>query len=480
MIDTFALSPHATWRCRHSGACCSSNWPIDIDTTRRDRIAQAVRDGAIAIPVDAAPFDAPEESGDEADMPGALRAGADTPSTQATDARHRPCAGAAARNAARAAGGDVHPIILGRTAHGECVFHDSAARRCRVHGALGHEALPLACRQFPRVCLIDARGVRVSLSHYCPSAAARLFADDVPLTIVRAPESFPAGAEYDGLDARDAFPPLLRQGVLMDWDTVDALEQLGVACFAAETESPEAALDRFAAVCEALRGWRASDGPMVDRLRAIAADFPASGGARSASYEQHAALLDWSEILKRDAEVRAADPSAHDDTFSPATASEEQQPDSRNTAAERLASAYLTHVAPVWSELTRPVCRYLAARLFGSWSWYQGQGLRSLVRSLDAALSVLRIEAARQASDSGSMVNGDATVDGDTVVGGGEAPREGRLLTRNQLREAIRRTDLRLLHLASRDALAARWSAAEHDEGSARRGIPREQKGQGS
>jgi Fe-S-cluster containining protein len=433
VIDIFALGPHAAWRCRHSGACCTSNWPIDIDAPRRDRLAAAVRDGAIALPPGAAPFETHDEETDAASV---------VPSN--ASARQPRIDGATEGGGA---GSGAHPIILGRTPHGACVFHDGEARRCRVHGALGHAALPLACRQFPRVCLTDPRGVRVSLSHYCPSAAARLFDEALPLTIVRAPDAFPAGGEYDGLDARDAFPPLLRPGVLMDWETVDALEQLGVALFAAETASPRAALDRFAAICEALRGWRAADGPMAGRLRAIAADTagaagaaepadaagaagsPASGGVMSASYEEQAALLDWPEILKRDAEVRASDPAPHDDTFGPAAASEEM----------RIRSAYLSRVAPVWGTFTRPVCRYLAARLFGGWCWYQGQGLRSLVRSLDAALSVLQIEAARQMGDDGSM------------------------LDREQLREAIRQTDLRLLHLASPDALAARWSDAEQD-----------------
>lgn len=449
MIDTFALSPHATWRCRHSGACCTSNWPIDIDAPRRDRIAAAVRDGSIAMSADAAPFE--------------------TQAGETDPASARPTR----IDGVTEAGGTivVQPIILARTSVGACVFHDGDARRCRVQGALGHDALPLACRQFPRVVLIDARGVRVSLSHYCPSAVARLFDDETPLAIVRSPASFPAGGEYDGLDARDAFPPLLRPGVLMDWDTVDALEQLGVALFAAETASPQAALDRFAAVCEALRGWRAADGPMVDRLRAIAADALASGGAIPASNEEQAARLDWPEILKRDAEVRDSDPASHHDAHDAISMSV-----SAAAAADegRIESAYLAHAAPVWGTFTRPVCRYLAARLFGSWSWYQGQGLRSLVRSLDAALSVLRIEAARQTSNSGTMLNRDGGLDRD-----GRLDRN-RVLNRDQLREAIRQTDLRLLHLASRDALAARWSAAEHDERSAGRTRPRGQKGSGS
>ena len=64
------------------------------------------------------------------------------------------------------------PTLLA-TAHGRCVFHDPAGR-CAIHSALGHDALPLACRQFPRVSVTDPRGVSVTLSHYCPTAAALL------------------------------------------------------------------------------------------------------------------------------------------------------------------------------------------------------------------------------------------------------------------------------------------------------------------
>ena len=43
-----------------------------------------------------------------------------------------------------------------------CVLHDSTARRCELQHALGHAALPLACRQFPRITVHDpARGRRV-------------------------------------------------------------------------------------------------------------------------------------------------------------------------------------------------------------------------------------------------------------------------------------------------------------------------------
>ena len=87
-----------------------------------------------------------------------------------------------------------------RLADDACVFHvprqstprrPRAARHCAVHATLGHDALPASCQHFPRVCLVDARGVRVALSHFCPTAAAMLVDDARPVTIVRGPPAVP-------------------------------------------------------------------------------------------------------------------------------------------------------------------------------------------------------------------------------------------------------------------------------------------------
>ena len=87
------------------------------------------------------------------------------------------------------------PALLGVQDH-VCVFFDAEhGRLCAVQRALGHDALPLACRQFPRVSLRDPRGVSVTLSHYCPTAAS-LLGSPRPVTIVRDAPAFPEGAEY--------------------------------------------------------------------------------------------------------------------------------------------------------------------------------------------------------------------------------------------------------------------------------------------
>src|SRR5437762_14372552 len=94
------------------------------------------------------------------------------------------------------------PALLA-VSSGACVFFDRTSPRCRIQHALGHDALPLACRQFPRVAVHDPRGVSITLSHYCPTSAAMLDTID-PVQIVSGAPAFPAAGAYEGLDAREA------------------------------------------------------------------------------------------------------------------------------------------------------------------------------------------------------------------------------------------------------------------------------------
>ncbi len=135
--SVFCLSVHAAWRCRHSGACCSSGWaiPVEAPLHRRLRTASA---GAFAAGI---------ESRDDLPPPltGMLRTRDD----------------------------------------GSCVFFDRTSRLCDIHRQKGHDWLPASCQQFPRVSLLDPRGTFVTLSHYCPSAVDLLFADDdAPIEVV--------------------------------------------------------------------------------------------------------------------------------------------------------------------------------------------------------------------------------------------------------------------------------------------------------
>src|SRR4029079_19557488 len=42
-----SLDFHAAYRCRHSGACCTSNWPIPVEADRAARIRGAIATGAL-------------------------------------------------------------------------------------------------------------------------------------------------------------------------------------------------------------------------------------------------------------------------------------------------------------------------------------------------------------------------------------------------------------------------------------------------
>ena len=86
--------------------------------------------------------------------------------------------------------------------NGHCVFFEAGRPGCAIH-----EIKPAACVHFPYVCLIDQRGVRVTLSHYCPTAASLLFEHEGEIAIVEGPSPVPEGHVLEGLDARDSLPP---------------------------------------------------------------------------------------------------------------------------------------------------------------------------------------------------------------------------------------------------------------------------------
>jgi len=91
----------------------------------------------------------------------------------------------------------------------------------------------------------------------------------------------------------------------------------------------------------------------------------------------------------------------------------------------------------VWRKWSPALKRYLAAKAFASWTAYQGHGFLTIVRGLDAALALVRIDAARQCRDSRRALDADL------------------------LREAFRYADFVLNHLAAGDELAERWSKVE-------------------
>jgi Fe-S-cluster containining protein len=301
------LSVHATYGCRHTGACCTSNWPIPVERDRFARIEAAVASGVLAASAE-------------------VRRWRATPDGE---------------------------LLLPLAPEG-CTFYDVSGRRCTVHRALGHDALPLACRQFPRVTVREPRGVSVTLSHYCPTAAS-LLDDPAPVSITDAPAAFPADGEYEGLDACE-MPPLLRPEMAMDWDSWWEFEWRAVDLIAHEASTTRA-LRRLHRIIETIRPWRPDDEPLIERV--------------------HAAFTVGPE--------------------GPVDREEREEP----TA----------------------IRNYVSAHAFANWTAHLGLGLRTWLRSLEAAHDLARSVGVRQA-------------------------------------------DLRLRHLSDPKRLAEAWSAAEHSTSS--------------
>lgn len=98
---------------------------------------------------------------------------------------------------------------------------------------------------------------------------------------------------------------------------------------------------------------------------------------------------------------------------------------------DHLEETWWSLVAPVWPHFDEVLANYAAAKLFASWSLYLGDGVEAAARSARIASAVLRIECARQCRIF------------------------RRPLDRQLLIEAIRQSDLLLVHYADPALLAA-------------------------
>jgi Fe-S-cluster containining protein len=305
---------------------------------------------------------------------------------------------------------DEAAAMLERTEGGACVFLDPASRLCIVHRDLGEPALPATCRHFPRVAVRDVRGTFITLSHYCPTAAGMLFRDDVPVSVVPAPLAFPPG-DYDGLVVEpDELPPLLTPATLTDPDGYTAWELHMVARCADVDRRPESVLATLVRDAAMLGRWRPGGEPLA---RAVTGLPP--------SFEDAAAHAALDASLRFHADAMAAVP----DDLRP-------EPDEAG-----LEEAFAGWVAPAWRAFHAPMNRYLAAKAFASWTAYQGRGVATIVRGVEAALALVRVEAARRCRDA------------------------RRPLDRELLLEAFRRADFTLNHLATGEELAEGWASAE-------------------
>jgi hypothetical protein len=300
--------------------------------------------------------------------------------------------------------------MVSRTASGDCVFYHRPSGLCVVHRDLGEAQLPATCRHFPRLAVRDSRGTFLSLTHYCPTAAGMLFRDEVPIAVVENPAAFPP-ADYEGLTiGADDWPPLLHPGMLMDPEAYSAWERHMVARCAVESLSPEAVLTTLQRDARELRGYVPGNGSLAQAVAALPRDVLEAPAH---------ATLDVS--LDMHAESMAAVP----DDLRP-------DPD-----IEGLRDVYVGAVRPLWPAWHAPLKRYLAAKAFASWTAYQGRGVLTIVRGLEAALALVRVEAARQCRDAGAALDGEL------------------------LKGAIRQADFILNHLAVGEELAEAWSKVE-------------------
>lgn len=303
--------------------------------------------------------------------------------------------------------------IFQRTDDGRCVFFERGPNLCIVHRDLGETALAATCKHFPRLSIDDARGTSVALSHFCPTAAGMLFRDDVPVEIVEAPPAFPAG-DYDGLRVgADDLPPLLTPTMLMDAEGYEAWERHMVARCAQTHLAPESVLATLARDAGLLRRWTPGGIALSSAVGHLPADVVPGESPE---------VLDASLALH--AEVLGAVP-------------EEWRP---MADTDGLREAYDRFVRPRWSDFSPPLNRYLAAKAFATWTAYQGQGVATIVRGIEAALALVRVEASRKCRDQGQGL--DAAL----------------------LLEAFREADFVLNHLAVGEDLALGWSVVERHQ----------------
>ncbi len=346
------LRAHGAYACRHSGACCTSGWTIPVEARLHRRVTKALGSGRLTA---------------HAHPP--LVAGGTLP------------AGCAS--------------ILG-SHEGRCAFHDPVAHRCELHAILGPRGKPSACQQFPFVTVRDPRGTFVSLSHYCPSAAA-LLDDDGALAL----QAMPAAAgTFEGLDVRTSLPPAVDAARLLDWDALHAWEAAGLTVLSAAGD-PDVALADLRACHAHLARWRPGRGTQAAW---IASWTPAAADRRCAPVAP-----------QLDALIRDAAP---------------ERPGGRQPTP---AAAWTPAVAEGWAPLRPMACRYLAARFVACWPLHCGHGLTTQLAYLEALLAVLRTEFARAA---GGAVPGPA-----------------------QLRDAARASELLAVHLADPVDLARRLDA---------------------
>ncbi len=363
-VSAFCLVVHARYQCQHSGGCCES-WTVPAEAAT----VEIVRGLAVR------------------------RHGAEGPLfLSVVDA------------------GGAESWTVARDRAGDCVFFDrSESGSCVIHRDVGIEALPSACRHFPRKVLHDARGTLISLSHFCPTAAAMLL-NHADLSIVEAMPPLRLESVMEGLDAADALPPLIRPGLLSDIVAYDAWERAGIALFAASPAGYGACLERLSAATESVRRWNPTQGSLLEWVHSA---FDANTGPCIDGFSHRSAIERVARLTAGLAGDDLSPVEGFDDAWARAIVGSNAE----------------------WFE--RGMKNYLAARLFGNWIAYQSQGLRSVVAWLRTCAAVVRHFLVRRVLGSGLPA------------------------TRQDFIEAVRAADLLLLHVLDTGSFARDVAALE-------------------
>jgi Fe-S-cluster containining protein len=339
----FWLSHHLAYACRHSGACCTARWPIPIERDRVAAVQAAIASGRVCAP----------------------------------SGWYRPVAEAP----------DEVAGVLALQPTGACAFYrPTADRGAAITGRCAiHAMRPGSCRHFPYACVVDPRGVHVTLSHFCPTAASLLFDDDAEVRVVEGPPVFGDGGEPEGLDAREALPPV-SPGTRHPTRSTAPGTRHPARRTARCTVKPAPSTRPTLMSWEEVTAWER------DFVAALAVDSrtPAAPSLVSFNRARNAVPSPWSW---------------------PAPPAE-------------VARGWQDLVAPAWPRWTRVIGRYLASKAHASWAMHLGAGPRDVEALVELARSVVQVEAVRACRC------------------------RARALDRSTLIEAIRQADLLLMHHA--------------------------------
>jgi hypothetical protein len=238
-----------------------------------------------------------------------------------------------------------------------------------------------------------------------------LLDDGLGLSVVENPTAFPPG-DYDGLVADD-LPPLLHPRMLMDYVSFDAWELHAVAvCASASTVWTT--LATLARDAERMRVWRPGGASLGAYLGEVQSEPPVRAAAPP--------IQMWVEVRVEQVVDAVPAPLRRSSLL--------------NGIQMKTRSLAWTLALRPFGRFDHAARRFLAAHALGNWCAYQGRGLRTYVRSLEAAAAVLA-----------------ATVAARTETSAG--------LTEAGFIAAVRDSDLLLRHLASHEELAREWSRSE-------------------